>query len=59
MTEERLTDRERRALVFCALEELVRRGCAADPNLTSAVFKLSGTDTVLIAQRAYPSGVQP
>lgn len=53
MIEEPFSDAERRLLVTLVINAVPRdRG---DPVLTSIITKLSGTDTVLVAKRAYPS----
>lgn len=53
MIDEPLTDAERRRLLALALAAVpADRG---DPELTAIIAKLSGTDTLLIARRAYPA----
>jgi hypothetical protein len=56
LTDYPLTDAERSALLAAALHYLAHqyqtRPAAA--SLLSAVAKIQGVDTVLIAQRAYP-----
>jgi hypothetical protein len=57
MIEERLSDAERRRLLALAMAAVpTERG---DPELTGLIAKLSGTDTVLIARRAYRSHLAP
>jgi hypothetical protein len=53
MIEERLTDEERRKLLHLVIAAVARNH--GDPVLTALVAKLSGTDTVIVAHRAYPS----
>lgn len=53
MSEEQLTDAERRRLLALAIEAVPAD--KGDPMLTGLIAKLSGTDTVVIVRRAYPS----
>ena len=53
MIEELLTDEERQLLVILVMAQIPRDH--GDPHLTRLVAKLSGTDTQLVARRAYPS----
>jgi hypothetical protein len=53
MTYEPLTEAERRRLLDLAIAAVPRE--CGDPELTTLIAKMSGTDTVLIARRAYPS----
>lgn len=50
---ETLTDRERRRLVSLAIAAVP--ATHGDPELTSIIAKLSGVDTVVRVERAYPS----
>lgn len=53
MIDEPLTDAQRRLLIALVMGAMPKdRG---DPELTAIIAKLSGTDTVVIARRAYPS----
>jgi hypothetical protein len=52
-TVEVFTDEERRRLVELVLSAIPRDH--GDAELTAILSRLSGTDTVLIARRAYPS----
>lgn len=54
MIEETFTETERQLLLRLAVSE-IPEGQIAAPELLRAVSRLSGTDTVLIARRAYPS----
>jgi hypothetical protein len=55
MVEERFSDAERRRLLSLAMGAVpADRG---DDELTAIIAKLSGADTVLIAQRAYKSRI--
>ena len=53
LTDYRLTDQERTALLRAGLFALARIE-RPGPALLSALAKIQGVDTVLIAQRAYP-----
>jgi hypothetical protein len=53
VSEEQLTDAERRRLLALAIEAVPAD--KGDPMLTGLIAKLSGTDTVVIVRRAYPS----
>lgn len=53
MTDEPLTEAERRRLLALAIAAVPKEH--GDPELTAIVAKISGTDTVLIARRTYPS----
>jgi hypothetical protein len=60
MTEELFTDSERQLLIVLATQAMVR--IQSDPDMDHAVkelhdilSKLYGTDTILVARRAYPS----
>jgi hypothetical protein len=53
MIEETLTEAERRKLLALVMAAVPRDH--GDPQLTALVAKLSGTDTVIVARRAYPS----
>lgn len=60
MIEERFTDAERQLLVVWAMRSLL--AIQGDPEMVPEIAecrailrKLTGTDTVLIARRAYPS----
>jgi hypothetical protein len=48
-----LTDAERSALVLAALTTIAGSR-TAKPDLVDALVKITGTDTVLVARRAYP-----
>jgi hypothetical protein len=49
-----LTDAERVALVQVAMNALTGHTTVTPAALLSALAKIAGTDTVLIARRAYP-----
>jgi len=53
MIEERFTHSERQRLISLVLAAFP--GDHGDVELTAILAKLSGVDTVIIAQRAYPS----
>lgn len=53
MIEERFTIEERRLLMRLAMDAMPQD--RSDSQLITILSKLSGTDTVLVAQRAYPS----
>jgi hypothetical protein len=53
LIEEPLTDEERQLLVILVMAQIPRDH--GDPHLTRLVAKLSGSDTQLVARRAYPS----
>lgn len=55
MIEEIFTDAERMRLISLAMGALVS---GPDDEATALISKLSGTDTVLIARRAYASRAQ-
>jgi hypothetical protein len=52
MTEEVLTDAERRRLLLLAINALPNK---RDQELCDIIAKIAGTDTVLVVRRAYPS----
>lgn len=51
--EERFTDAERVRLLELCFKAVPREH--GDPGMTAIIAKLSGTDTVLVVHRAYPS----
>lgn len=53
MIEEQLSDAERRRILALLIDAVPHTG--RDRALTALIKKLSGTDTVVIVKRAYPS----
>lgn len=53
MIDETFTDAERRRLMGLVINSIPF--AHGDPELSAILSKLSGTDTVVIARRAYPS----
>lgn len=53
MTDEQFSDSERQRLLRLTMAAVPKTH--GDPELTAIIAKLSGTDTVLVARRAYPS----
>lgn len=53
MTDEPLTEQERRALLGLVIEAFPRN--SRDELLLGILSKIGGCDTVLVARRAYPS----
>lgn len=52
MIEEKFSDEERQVLLVLSMDAVVREPL---PMLEAVLRKLSGTETVLVAHRAYPS----
>lgn len=57
MIDEPLTDRERYKVLWLAMQQLSKNQ-GDDDALLNIIRKVTGTDTVVICRRAYPSRTQ-